>query len=455
MTDHQRDAPAAPTAPTAPDSSVERTLVARGWSDIDLAERLGSGPTRRLKAPLLEAAHERARAWYRAPVDDHVPEGMVSMYESEANVVRYRRLVDFLTEGERVFEVGLGYGYLATMMLREGRLGRYHGVDLVPDCVERTTKMLAVNGLSDNTDVTTKDLYDVTSADLEDIDASLLVCCEVIEHVPDPETALSTLARALPEGVDLLFSVPLYGRLETVWGHGQVFGAARLQQMLHTAGLVPHHVEVLHDTWALVLASTDTRPSPRAAAVLEGTVEVDPQRLLSPPFRSMTNQRVTEIPRAESQWTKRVGDAAVSPCKQTPSAEESPATGLRVTARAERITSGPGRGWSACAGVAFAAPEGAKGVRLEVDIAEWADVADLCVEFRRDGERTGLWKWKVAKGQIKAKYPTFLIAPGRGGLHLRRVPGASSEGADTVEVYVRAHEDQPIDFSILRWSWVS
>lgn len=442
-------------APAAPDSSVERTLVARGWSDIDLVERLGSGPTRRLRAPQLETAHQRAREWYRSPVDDHVPESLVAMYESEANVVRYRRVVDFLTEGERVFEVGLGYGYLATMMLREGRLGGYRGVDLVPAFVERTTTMLRVNGLDDNADVTTKDLYDVERADIEAIDASLLVCCEVIEHVPDPEGALSTLARALPEGGDLLFSVPLLGRLDTVWGHGQVFGAARLQQMLSTAGLVPHHVEVLHDSWALVLASTDSRPSPRAAAVLDGTIEVDPQRLLSPHFTAMDNQPVAEMPRAESQWTKRVGDLTIAPCRRTPVSEESPMDGLRLTARAERITSGPGRGWSASAGLAFTVPEGTKGVRLQFDIAERDDVADLRVEFRRDGERTGLWKWKVGEGKTTDPYPTFLIAPGRSGLHLKRVPGASSEGADTVEVYVRAREDQPIDFSILRWAWVS
>lgn len=442
--------------PTAPDSAVERTLVARGWSDIDLAERLGSGATRRNRVATLEAEHERARAWYRSPVSDHVSQGMKNMYESEANVVRYRRVVDFLTEGEHVFEVGLGYGYLGTMMLREGRLGGYHGVDLVPACVTRTRKLLEVNGLLGQATVEEKNLYDVTRDDLEASGVSLLVCCEVIEHVPDPEEALATLRRALPEGADLLFSIPLVGRLETVWGHGQIFGAARLQAMLAEAGLVPHHVEVLHDTWALILASATTEPSPRAAAALEGVAPVEPERLLEPPFRSMTNVPVTSIPRAESMRTKRVGDLTIEPTRTAPEVRDSPVEGLRVSARAERITSGPGKGWPAMAGVAFEAPEGAKGVRLQVDVGELDDVRELVLEFRKDGERIGRWQWKPAEHRPKkGSSPTFLVAPGRQGVALRRVPGSVHEGADTAEIHVTAVDDQPIDFSVLRWAWVS
>lgn len=439
-----------------PDSPIERTMTARGWADVDLAERLGSGQSRRLRAPVLEADHARARAWFRSPVDDHVPESRIAMYESEGNVVRYRRVVDFLTEGERVYEVGLGYGYLATMMLREGQLGHYHGVDLVPHYVDRTEETLRVNGLLDRAGLGTKDLYDLTRADVESVGATLLVCCEVVEHVPDPETALSTLARALPEGADLLFSVPLVGRLETVWGHGQVFGAARIQRMLAEAGLVAHHVEVLHDTWVLVLASSGSAPSPRAAAVREAQpAEVDPEHLLTPPFRTMANRPVTSLARAESRWTKRVGEPKVTPCESKPYTERSPVEGLRVTARADRITRGPGKGWSASAGVAFEVPEGTRGIRLELDLPVREDLSTLNVEFRRGGERTGLWKWKPAEAGTKARYPTFLVAPGRKGVVLQRAPGSTSEGADTVEVYALAREDQPIDFSVLRWSWVS
>lgn len=442
-------------APRTSDSPVERALVARGWADIDAVERMGPALTRRHRVAALEADHERARAWYRPPVDDHVPEGMIARYETEANIVRYRRVVDFLSEGDHVFEIGLGYGYLATMMLREGRLGRYRGVDLAPGFVARTRVMLEVNDLLDGADAHEQNLYDVTRADLEAIGAHLLVCCEVIEHVPDPELALDTLARALPEGTDLLFSVPLVGRLEAVWGHGQIFGAARIREMLDHSGLVAHHVEVLHDTWALVLASTASAPSPRATTALEGIASIGPERFLAPAFRAMDNVPVAALPRADSRWTKRVGDPTVEPIAKDPEAEKPARQSLRVSARAERITRGPGRGWSASAGVAFAVPEGTKGVRLELDVPVTEDIAALHVEFRAAGERIGLWKWRPAVDGGRTASPTFLIAPGRSGTRLRRVPGARSEGADTVEVYALAREDQPIDFRILRWAWVS
>lgn len=430
------------TMPTAPESTVERALVARGWADIDLAERLGSGASRRHRVATLTGDRDRARAWYRSPVADHVPATRVSMYESEGNIVRYRRVIDFLTEGERVYEVGLGYGYLGVLMLREGRLARYRGVDLEEGFVRRTRTMLEVNGLAGRAEVAQQNLYDLTRADLEEFGAGLLVCCEVIEHVPDAEEALAVLARALPEGTDLLFSIPLVGRLESVWGHTQIFGAARIQAMIAGAGLVAHHVEALHDTWALVLASTTPEPSPRAAAALEAVAPVGTEHLLAPEFRTMTNEPVASLPRAPSRRTAGVAETLV---------EAGDKDALRVTARPQSV----GHGRAPSAGVAFGVPPGTKGVRLELDVPDLDSVDVLGVEFREDGQRCGLATWTPAERRPTSRYPTFLLAPGRKGMNMRRSPGSRYQGADTVEVYATAIGDAPIDFSIRRWSWVS
>lgn len=442
-------------SPTRPQSPVERALVARGWSDIDLVERLGPTETRKQRSAVIEAEIDRAHQWYQSPPSQTVPKRLTAMYESEANVVRYRRVVDYISPGERVFEVGVGHGFLATMMLREGHLGRYRGVDLSPYCVRQTRRMLETNGLSHLGDVSQKDLYDVTRADVMDIDATLFVCCEVIEHVPDPEAALATLARALPEGTDLLFSVPLVGRLEGVWGHTQIFGAARIHQMLVGAGLVAHHVEVLHDTWAMVLASASPEPSPRAAKVLQASGDVEPHRFMEPPFRSITNHPVTGLERAASAWTKRVADTTIAACQVREGVEHSPVEGLHLSARSVPIESGPGKGWSCYAGVAFTVPPGTKGARMEILLAEPGDVQAFRVEWRRAGKRIGVWVWKPAEHRPSAPFPTFLITPRRGGSFLRRTPGSQIEGADTVEVYVEARDGQPIDVKILRWAWVS
>src|SRR5699024_2685891 len=71
------------------------------------------------------------------------------------------------------------------------------------------------------------------------------------------------LADVLPEGADLLFSVPLFGRLESVWGHLSVFDVARLKRMLAGAGLIAHHVEPVANTWTFVVASKSSEPSER------------------------------------------------------------------------------------------------------------------------------------------------------------------------------------------------
>lgn len=438
-----------------PDSPVERTLVARGWADIDLVERLGSSRTRRFRAATLGADVDRAMEWFRSPDPGTIPPGIVEMYESEANVTRYRRVLDFIGAGERVFEVGIGHGFLATMMLRDGGIERYRGVDLTAYSVRKTTQMLEANGFADIADVAEQDLYTVGRQDVEAVGATLLVCCEVIEHVPDPEAALQTLARALPEGTDLLFSIPLVGRLEGVWGHTQVFGAARIHDMLVPAGLVAHHVEVLHDTWAIVLASTSTAPSPRAARVLEASAPVETERFLEPPFRSMANVRVSDLERLEPRWVKRVGGVTVEPCLRRDEEPGMPPRGLRVRARNESPTRGPGKGWSAYAGLAFAVPEGTKGARLEVDLEDPSAVRALRVLWSREGEELGKWIWRPAEAAPKMASPTFLIAPGRGGSFLRRVPGSQVEGADAVEVAVEAEGRADIDFRVLRWAWVS
>src|SRR5690606_12630269 len=67
----------------------------------------------------------------------------------------------------------------------------------------------------------------------------------------------------LPPQSDLLFSAPLHGRLESVWGHVTVFDVHRLRSMIKRARLVVHHVEPVANTWVMVVASRERAPSQR------------------------------------------------------------------------------------------------------------------------------------------------------------------------------------------------
>jgi SAM-dependent methyltransferase len=120
-----------------------------------------------------------------------------------------RRLVDgFLAAlaelarrsgARRVHEIGCGEGFLSTMLAQSGLAVR--GSDVSPAAVASARRRAADLALPVTFRVA--DLYDLTPrAD----GAELVVCCEVLEHLPDPRRAVQLLARlARPH---LIVSVP-------------------------------------------------------------------------------------------------------------------------------------------------------------------------------------------------------------------------------------------------------
>jgi SAM-dependent methyltransferase len=98
-----------------------------------------------------------------------------------------------------VHEVGCGEGHLSLMLAAEGLSVR--GSDLSPEIVSEAQRRAAARGLV--LPVQVADLYELEPA--RDA-AELVLCCEVLEHLPDPVRALRTLARlARPY---LIVSVP-------------------------------------------------------------------------------------------------------------------------------------------------------------------------------------------------------------------------------------------------------
>lgn len=259
----QAETPTDPPLDREPADPAEAAAVRAGWLLIDAYERLSIHSAKRI------FGHE-IKAWDDY-TDDTIlklksPDGriMVDIEESKTNRLRYRRTMDFAHEGDRVFDVGFGRGYLAAQLIGGRGVARYHGIDIVDTWVEEAHRLVEANGLA-SADIVLEagDLFALTPEKIGATDANLVICCEVLEHVDDAELALRILADALPPGADLLFSVPLHGRLEHVWGHASVFDVARLKQMLDGAGLYAHHVEPLANTWSLIVASRDPAPSAR------------------------------------------------------------------------------------------------------------------------------------------------------------------------------------------------
>ena len=120
-----------------------------------------------------------------------------------------RRLVDhFLARlrdlvraagAREIHEVGCGEGHLSMLLAGDGLQVR--GCDLSPDAIAAARRQSAARGL--DIPFAVADLYDLAP---ERDGAPLVLCCEVLEHVPDPQRALAVLARlARPH---LIVSVP-------------------------------------------------------------------------------------------------------------------------------------------------------------------------------------------------------------------------------------------------------
>lgn len=416
----------------------EQALVRAGWELVDVLGRLGTGPA--LRAFEARWTAERARAAESLQLlktGPGVPDGIRAMYEGPSNWTRFRRTLDFVRPGERLFEIGLGRGYLAGMFLRDGQLAAYRGIDLEADNVESTRETLQLNGLADRAEVSQGDLYDLKLADVERFGADLVVCCEVIEHVPDPEAAVKALADALPQGADLLISVPLLGRLEGVWGHLALFDAQRVRSMVTGAGLVPHVVDVVDNTWVFVLASKDEGPSGRAAAATEGPVDlwgdapVDPQ--LPRKLRSMDLS--TAIP---SRWTKRLASSQVTVqdggllCEFTGEPADEAASGQYGGAQ-----------------LPVTEP---LGIRLELGLDDIESIHAFYVDAYAGAKRVARWKWEPAKRRPRSNPATFVMRQGSRGKNFVPVHVDDLRSADAFEVFARIEPATHARFRITRAS---
>lgn len=116
------------------------------------------------------------------------------------------------TGARQVHEVGCGEGHLAARLARAGY--RVRGSDLSAAAVEQGRRRAADLALS--LDLRVADLYALQAPDDA---AELVVCCEVLEHVPDPERALAKLSKlARPHLVLSVPREPLWRILNTMRG---------------------------------------------------------------------------------------------------------------------------------------------------------------------------------------------------------------------------------------------
>lgn len=123
------------------------------------------------------------------------------------------------------FEIGCGEGMLSLRLL--GRGIDMRGIDVEGDIVDAANALCRDHGHGDR--FVSRSLYSIGPAEIR---ADLIVCCEVLEHVPDPAEALRIIAAQAAGHV--LLSAPR----EPLW---RVLNVAR-GRYLPSLGNTPGHI---------------------------------------------------------------------------------------------------------------------------------------------------------------------------------------------------------------------
>ncbi len=124
-----------------------------------------------------------------------------------------------------VLEVGCGEGHLLELLSRRAPMGSCLGVDLSPAVIAQASAAHPSLRF---------DVASVYELPFEDRSFSLVIACEVLEHLEDPEAALVELARVARR--DLILTVPR----EPLWRALNLARGRYLGDLGNTPGHVQH-----------------------------------------------------------------------------------------------------------------------------------------------------------------------------------------------------------------------
>jgi 2-polyprenyl-3-methyl-5-hydroxy-6-metoxy-1,4-benzoquinol methylase len=137
--------------------------------------------------------------------------------------------------GRRVIEVGCGMGNFTRLLLDRELIV---AVDVEPRCIERLEE--AYSGRA-NLRAFVCDAASREFRDLARFRPDTCVCLNVLEHVPDDEAALYSMACVLPPGGSVVLLIPafqsLYGPIDRNLGHYRRYSRAAIHRLARSAGL--------------------------------------------------------------------------------------------------------------------------------------------------------------------------------------------------------------------------
>ena len=167
--------------------------------------------------------------------DDNIPGNYYDKYNTRNPIARYLMsgfLGSFdeltsMTGVRRAYEVGCGESNLSMRLLDRG--WDVSGCDVEPVCVAEANQQCAARGIRSTFEI--RSLFDLRA---EQAAADLVICCEVLEHVPDTERALAVL-KSLAKPY-LLVSVPR----EPIWRVLNITRGKYIKDFGNTPGHIQH-----------------------------------------------------------------------------------------------------------------------------------------------------------------------------------------------------------------------
>ena len=180
------------------------------------------------------------------------------------HLARYWLAAD-LASGLDVLDAGCGVGYGAEMIARAGA-SRVVGIDLAPEVIATASERVG--------EVADFQVGDVQDLPFDEGSFDVVVCFEVLEHLEDPEPALTALKGVLHEGGWLVVSSPNRGVYPAGNPHHlHEFTLEELRDAL--AARFANVVLMRQHPWLASLIDSGTLPSPgeepvRASVAREG-----------------------------------------------------------------------------------------------------------------------------------------------------------------------------------------
>lgn len=161
--------------------------------------------------------------------------------------------VDFrrapLKAGGRILDVGCGSGrHMGETVRHAGTLTM--GTDLhLADLLEAEKRLAVLDGMGEIRGSWILAASDITALPFPDGTFDLVICSEVLEHVPDHRAALAELVRVLKPGGDLVISVPRYYPEKICWmlsreyrstpgGHIRIYRRKAMERLIAESGVV-------------------------------------------------------------------------------------------------------------------------------------------------------------------------------------------------------------------------